>query len=206
MRKTTLLGAALLCGSLGSFWAGPAGAVPPGDPILGPDAPGLSADEATARHGWLSFSQIDDARDALRVGHIGQALTLTTRAQAGADPATAARLDRAADALRAGDARAADTELTAAQGGLHANLMALERRVDPITGGPVNATSYGSGGSSYRSTGGGRPQHYGSGGLPGLGAAPGLGAVTPGSGPNSSPGHVDYGSTVNNSTGMSGGR
>jgi hypothetical protein len=206
MWKNALLGIALLCGSLGgSLWTGPAAAAPPGDPLLGPAAPGLSADESAARRGWLSFSQIDDARDAVRLGRLDQALALTMRAQASADAAVAARLDAAAAALRAGDARTADAALTAAQGGLHANLMALERRVDPITGGPVDATLYGSAGRGI-SAGNDRSYARERGGLPGLGASPGLGAVTPGSGPNSSPGHVDYGSTVNNSTGMSGGR
>lgn len=107
------------------------------------DAPVTAAPETAGpaeqalRRGWLAFSKIDDARDALRAGEPDQAAGLIEQARATAiaggngDPRLAARLTDAAQALAAHDPAGADRSLAEASNQLRSALVAADLRQHP---------------------------------------------------------------------------
>lgn len=170
------------------------------DPMAG-GYPGadLPPSEVALRRGWLVFSLIDDARDALRRRALADAQERIARARgaearrAAADPQVEPGLARAAAALASGDAGAADRALLEAGGRLRADLIATETRLYPIapgrlpTGGNSAVMSYGSSGLSGATAGMGRlPSTWGA-------PSPGGDASVMSSGPNSTRGVYGYG-------------
>jgi hypothetical protein len=107
------------------------------------DAPVTAAPETAApaeqalRRGWLAFSKIDDARDALRAGQSDRAAGLIERARAtaadgrDADPRVVARLADAARALAVHDPAGADRSLAEASSRLRSALVAADLRQHP---------------------------------------------------------------------------
>lgn len=173
--------------------------------LLDPMAPGhpgvsLPDSELALRRGWLVFSLIDDARDAVRRRALADASARVARARAAQarsadpDPTLDEGLARAAAALAAGDAVAGDRALQDAGGRLRTNLIATETRLHPITpgrlptGGNSAVMSYGGSGLAGATSGMGRlPSTWGA-------PSPGGDASVMSSGPNSTRGVYGYGS------------
>lgn len=190
--KSPVLTVALLLTALPAAADDRAATLPPPpagllDPV-GHPGPGVPPVEIEARHGWLTYTILDDARDALRRGQVDEAQRLLARARASAaatprDPRLQDALDDVAAALRRGDLASASASLDRTTDGLRRQLIAADDRrgLVPPRNAPTGGVGYGSYGTSGAASGGG-----GSGLGMQLRGSSGGGVSTMSSGPNSS--------------------